>query len=98
MLSVLTCGCEVHKPRKSGLDLNASLRADERGEGSEPVGAGSRKMLPVQVAEAFSFAEAVELGRDDCGGGLGELQWRRQIFELSECLFGWCVRRLTSAA
>ena len=70
MLSVLACGCEVRKPRKSGVGVNTSLRADDLGEGSEPVGAGSRKMLPVQVAEPFSFAEAVELGRDDRGGAL----------------------------
>ncbi len=76
--------------------------------GARPEGAGQvaevmvGRGLPVQVAEPFSFAEAVELGRDDRGGvlvgGPGELQWRRQIFELSECLIGWCVRRLTSAA
>ena len=78
----------------------------ESGERPESVGqvaeVVARWRLAVQLAEPFSFAEAVELGRDDRGGvpvsGPGELQWRRQIFELSECLIGWCVRRLTSAA
>ena len=44
--------------------------------GERPEGAGQLAevvagwRLAVQVAEPFSFAEAVELGRDDCGGAL----------------------------
>ena len=70
MVSVLACGCQFCKPRKSGMGVNTSLRTDDRGDGSEPVVAGSRRMLPVQVAQPFSFAEPVELGRDDRGGSL----------------------------
>ena len=44
--------------------------------GERPEGAGqlaevmTGRRLPVQVAEPFSFAEPVELGRDDRGGVL----------------------------
>ena len=60
-----------------------SQRCFEVEPGERPEGAGQMaeiiagRRLAVQVAEPFSFAEAVELGRDDRGGvlvgGTGEL-------------------------
>jgi hypothetical protein len=42
------------------MGVNTSLRTDDRGDGSEPVGAGSRRMLPVLryggSAHSFGFA------------------------------------------
>ena len=48
--------------------LKSSLRADDCGEGSEPVGAGSRLMLAVELAEPFFSAESIKPGRDDRRG------------------------------
>src|SRR5580700_9202520 len=50
--------------------VKPSLRADGRGYGGEPVGAGLGQLLAVELAEPFFLAESVELGRDDRGGVL----------------------------
>ncbi len=50
--------------------VRPGLRADGRGQGGEPVGAGHRQVLAVKLAEPFFLAEPVELGRDDRGGVL----------------------------
>ena len=77
LVLVLVRDCELRKPRKSGMFVKPSLRADDRGEGGEPVGAGSWRVLAVEFAEPFLLAEPVELGGDDRGGGwsAGLVNW-----------------------
>ena len=41
-ISVLACECELRQPRESGISIKPGLRTNDRGEGSEPIGAGSR--------------------------------------------------------
>ena len=56
--------------------VESGLCTDDRGEGSEPVGAGNRQVLAVELAEAFLLAEPVELAglwRRPAGRRAGEL-------------------------
>jgi len=66
----LVRSCELGEPRQSSIFFKPNLRTDDRSEGSEPIGAGSRQMLAIELPEPFFPAELVKLGRDDHGGAL----------------------------
>lgn len=70
LLTSVIRSCERDEPRQSRVFFKSSLWTDYCGEGSELVGAGSQRMLAVELAETFLSAELVELGGDNCGGTL----------------------------
>jgi hypothetical protein len=57
----------VRRPRLDYESTAAPVRTGSVTHGKSP------SICQLSAMRAFSFAEAIELGQDDCGGGLGEL-------------------------